>query len=155
MSDPLLIERGPLLNFSGGGFWAPHLYKLELVYYRQVEYWFQAGKVMFIERDSNELKSELFESIAYASNCYAAKNAGRVLRPFDSFGWDEYAPRHMLEGLVYKFTQNPVALRHLLETGDRSLVEHRPDPIWGDNLDGTGRNLMGLALEHVREKLCR
>jgi ribA/ribD-fused uncharacterized protein len=150
VSGPLLIERGILLNFSSHGFWAPHSFRLELVWHPTNEHYFQAGKSLFIEHD----QEYAYDFINGRDTPDIAKRAGRHLPGVDISKWDDYAPRRMLDGLTYKFTQNPNALQALRETGDRRIVEHRPDPVWGDNIDGSGKNLMGLALEHVREKLC-
>ena len=155
MSEPLLISRGPLLNFSGGGFWAPHPHRLELVYYRAVEYRFQAMKSLYMARWSEGERTspdQVHDEIVSAADCFAAKRMGSSI-PLDVMRWDQHSPRYMLEAMLLKFTQNPDTLQFLLDTGDRSIVEHRPDPVWGDNMDGSGRNLVGLALEHVRDKL--
>jgi ribA/ribD-fused uncharacterized protein len=152
VSEPLLIERGILLNFSRHGFWAPHPFRLELVFYKTVEHHFQAGKSLCYRGEGRaDLLHDLIVELEFP---WEAKRAGRNMT-IDIKRWsDVVAPRRMLEGLLYKFSQNEDALSALSGTKDSPLVEHRPDPIWGDNMDGTGSNLMGLALEHVRSRLC-
>lgn len=154
MSEPLLIERGPLLNFSGGGFWAIHPHRLELFWYATVEHRFQAMKTLFLAEQPRQSPSWEHDQIAMAINARTAKERGRFI-VINVEPWDHFAPRAMLEALVLKFLQNTDTFLMLRETGDRPLVEHRADPTWGDNLDGTGKNLMGLALMYVRERLCR
>lgn len=160
MSKPLLIERGPLLNFSGGGFWAPHPHRLELVWHPSAEYRFQAMKSCYLIiggslADPLHDPETAYDHVMRARDSAEAKRAGRQLPRVDICAWTHCSPRHMLEALLFKFTQNSGTRRELGATGDRPLVEHRRDPIWGDNLDGTGKNLMGLALMHIREVLCR
>jgi N-glycosidase YbiA len=152
VTEPLLIERGILLNFSRHGFWAVHPFRLELVWYPTNEHYFQAGKSLCVTTgDENRVIAH--DLVVTASGPGEAKGVGRELS-IDLCLWDNrFAPRRMLEGLMFKFTQNPDALQALLSTGDRPLVEHRRDPTWGDNMDGTGRNLMGLGLMYVRKQL--
>ncbi|KAJ4461161.1 putative GTP cyclohydrolase II [Paratrimastix pyriformis] len=60
----------------------------------------------------------------------------------------------MWDALYFKFTQNPHALRCLLETGNRRLVEHTvKDNFWGDGGDGSGQNKLGQMLMDLRTHL--
>ena len=68
--------------------------------------------------------------------------------------WDEQmAWTAMFQVNTAKYAQHEYCREWLLGTGDALLVEHRPDPIWGDNMDGTGRNQLGKILMIVREML--
>lgn len=70
--------------------------------------------------------------------------------------WNRLKLDVMLLGNYFKFKQNTVARRTLLETEDRMLVSHTPtDDFWSDNGDGTGKNLLGICLMSVRSRLQR
>ncbi|RUS24218.1 hypothetical protein BC938DRAFT_473924 [Jimgerdemannia flammicorona] len=57
-------------------------------------------------------------------------------------------------GLWHKFDKNPQLRNKLLSTGKARLFEHtRNDLYWGDGLDGSGKNRLGLLLERVRLEL--
>lgn len=148
--NELLIRGGILLNFSPHGFWGMHPFRLELVWYPTNEHFFQSGKSLCSNRGAT-----VHEMVMEYADPGGAKSAGR--NPgigLDVERWNNViAPRRMLEGLVLKFTQNDEAREALFATGLRPLIEHRPDPIWGDNMDGSGKNLMGIGLMYVRDKL--
>lgn len=59
----------------------------------------------------------------------------------------------MYEANFAKYTQDQTCRHWLLQTGDARLVERRRDKIWGDGLDGTGRNQLGLILELIRAQI--
>lgn len=68
--------------------------------------------------------------------------------------WDAVKADVMLLGNYYKFRQNENALRTLLGTGNKILIDHTPaDSFWGDGGDGTGKNLLGVVLMAVRKRL--
>ena len=69
----------------------------------------------------------------------------------------------MTEGTRLKFSSSPSLKKVLLDTGARPLIEaNHADQIWGIGFDGAsapanmehwGQNLMGKALQKVREEL--
>jgi ribA/ribD-fused uncharacterized protein len=62
----------------------------------------------------------------------------------------------MLRALREKFTQHKYIYHLLLATNSRALVEHTDnDDYWGDNLDGSGQNRLGLLLIQIRDELRR
>ena len=62
----------------------------------------------------------------------------------------------MKKSLFYKFTQNDDLKKLLLSTGNSTLIEHtKNDSYWGDNLDGTGKNMLGTLLMETRELLSK
>lgn len=152
--DRLLIERGILLNFWRCPFYLPSaIDRNELVRYPGVEWRFQACKVLAINRDmSVDDLRELHNDVRRAKSANVAKNLGRMM-PIGKSYWDAMSYARMLEAVLAKFTQNPEARVELLDTDERPLVEHRPDPIWGDAMDGSGKNYMGEILMKVREVL--
>ena len=60
----------------------------------------------------------------------------------------------MRKALLAKFSQNPGALRVLLATGKRPLIEASPyDPYWGWGPRKDGKNVLGQMLVEVRTLL--
>jgi ribA/ribD-fused uncharacterized protein len=117
------------------------------------EHYFQAMKVAVIGGCTLAWKKEMFVEIAAAANAGLAKRLGRQLPMSDDDRavWDGgEALSTMLVANIAKFTQHDHCRAWLVGTGQRPLVEHRPDPLWGDNMDGSGRNLLGAVLELVR-----
>lgn len=110
---------------------------------------FQAMKAYYATQESNKL----FWEIVLARNNSEAKRMGRLVRFTEDelAAWNgTWALETMLRSNIAKFTQVEECREWLLNTGDAHLVEHRPDPIWGDNIDGSGKNLLGKTLEVVR-----
>ncbi|ESL06429.1 hypothetical protein TRSC58_05898 [Trypanosoma rangeli SC58] len=70
--------------------------------------------------------------------------------------WNRVKVDVMLLGNYMKFKQNETIRSLLLETGDKLIVDHTPsDDFWGDRGDGTGKNLLGVILMAVRDRLRR
>ena len=68
--------------------------------------------------------------------------------------WDSVKDDVMLKALRLKFMQHDKLRRKLLETGDKTLIEHTSnDSYWGDGGDGSGRNMLGKLLMQVRRDL--
>ena len=67
--------------------------------------------------------------------------------------WESVKEYFMMQGLIFKFSQN-LNLRHLLlSTGDAYIVENsKKDYYWGIG-DGTGKNRLGVLLMKVRDLL--
>jgi len=60
----------------------------------------------------------------------------------------------MCEAIYLKFSQNETIKAELLSTGDATLHEDCPDPIWGGGPNyPEGSDLLGKALMKVRTKL--
>ncbi|KAH9580958.1 NADAR protein [Trypanosoma melophagium] len=75
---------------------------------------------------------------------------------FQREDWNRVKVDVMLLGNYMKFKQNDAARNLLLETGDRLIVDHTAtDDFWGDRGDGTGKNILGIILMAVRERLQR
>lgn len=93
------------------------------------------------------------------------KALGRQVRNFDETLWEAERLGVMEAGCYLKFMQNAALQAELLATGKRTLVEASPvDAIWGigmaeDNplveipAKWRGRNLLGMALTNVRERI--
>ena len=60
----------------------------------------------------------------------------------------------MLKCLFAKFTQHEDLKKILLDTGDKTLIEHtKNDVYWADGGDGSGKNMLGKLLMKVRDEL--
>jgi len=119
--------------------------------YATNEHYFQSMKA---------IKPELREWIRTAPTPYAAMIMGRNLRPhkgeFD-LEWESPTPAFphkkigvMLDGLRFKFNQNPDIRTKLIATGDAILHEDSPsDMVWGRK----GEDWLGKLLMIVRKDL--
>jgi ribA/ribD-fused uncharacterized protein len=68
--------------------------------------------------------------------------------------WESVKVAIMREAVLSKFTQHDDLRELLLGTGDAKLVEHTEnDDYWGDGGDGSGKNMLGIILMEVRERL--
>jgi N-glycosidase YbiA len=149
----LLTGNHPLLNFYWESFCAPHPLTGKPVEWPTVEHYFQACKVLALKKHDWHMRCGLVVAILESPTPRDAKAQGRGLSPLDVSLWDRIAFMCMLQGQLAKFNWNEDLANKLLATGSATLVEHRPDPIWGDNIDGTGKNLCGKSLMQVRRIL--
>lgn len=151
--SPILIGRGPMLNFWRAPIELTHPHIDATFFYFGNEWRFQAMKTTCMRDDLDvEYLCSVHEGIARAPQAGTAKEAGRNL-VIDSLAWDKRSYDVMLEANRAKFAQHEDLAADLLETGHHELVEHRPDPIWGDNMDGSGQNLQGKQLMRVRAEM--
>ncbi len=153
---PVLFDRGVLSNFYQAPIMLPCPYTGTIREFPSTEHYFQAAKVAPFYKAQGKLQRYL--AVAHAASAGLAKKlAGRAACPLPAdlrAHWDHGGSfAAMLTACRAKFRQHPELRTLLLATGSRLLIEHRPDPTWGDNLDGTGRNLLGLVLMVVREEL--
>ena len=93
------------------------------------------------------------------------KRIGRQIRHFDHESWQQKCENIVLQCNLAKFSQNDEMRLVLLHTGRRRLADASPhDTLWGIGLSACdyrasspstwrGSNLLGQALEHVRETL--
>lgn len=94
-----------------------------------------------------------------------AKLVGRGVVGFNVEEWSKVCFDYMLEVNQAKYTQNPELARHLLNTGNKTLVEtNGKDVIWGIGLFAQddrvlnektwkGKNFLGQVLMQVRQEL--
>lgn len=152
MSKPneIHLTGGPLLNFYGRVFAAPHPVIGTLTQYKTVEHYFQAHKGLYL-KDYTRAHAVFYsvQEIIDATRPHDAKRMGRALNIWLPL-WNRSAFGHMLQGQLWKFSQHADLAKELLDTGSKKLIEHRPDPVWGDNMDGTGKNLCGRSLMMIR-----
>ncbi len=68
--------------------------------------------------------------------------------------WESVKDNIMREVVYAKFTQHDHLKKTLLETGDAKLIEHTAnDSYWADGGNGKGKNMLGIILMEVREKI--
>jgi ribA/ribD-fused uncharacterized protein len=95
-----------------------------------------------------------------------AKTLGRLVKNYDDKKWNEIRYQIMVNANYYKYSQSEELKELLLnpEFDDKHFVEASPlDGIWGikcgetealdDKSNWNGLNLLGKALDEVREKL--
>lgn len=114
-------------------------------------------------------KAILFNDEAIAAQILEAtdpklvRELGRKVSNFNQKAWEDARFGIVVKGNLAKFTASPTLKAKLLATGDKRLVEASPrDKIWGigygaenalKNHRSWGTNLLGKALEKVREQL--
>ena len=93
------------------------------------------------------------------------KRLGHPMRHFDHESWQQECENIVLQGNLAKFSQNDEMRLALMHTDQRRLAEASPhDKLWVLGLSACdyrapspstwpGSNLVGQALEHVRETL--
>lgn len=80
----------------------------------------------------------------------AGRDRSRPLRK----DWEFVKDDIMREVVYAKFTQNEECKKELLSTGDAKLIEHTTnDNYWADGGDGSGKNMLGIILMEVRERI--
>ena len=95
------------------------------------------------------------------------KFLGRNTKGFSQTTWDAKASTVMLAGLRYKFHQNPILQKKLLDTQEKHLAEaSKNDKVWGigmsmfdpnafDREKWQGKNQLGNLLMKVRDEIGR
>jgi ribA/ribD-fused uncharacterized protein len=94
------------------------------------------------------------EKIRTAKSPMMAAKIGRDSKSKIRDGWDSLRVSIMRKAVLEKFSQNTLIGERLIATGDATLIEHTSrDPFWADGGDGSGRNMLGIILMEVREKI--
>lgn len=109
------------------------------------EHYFQAQK--FVGTPDEEELRNIKKASEVAS---AGRDRSRPLRK----DWESVKDNIMREAVYAKFTQNEECKQILLSTGDAKLIEHTVnDSYWADGGDGSGKNMLGIILMEVRERI--
>jgi ribA/ribD-fused uncharacterized protein len=132
-------EYGCFSNF------APYPIQLDGKRWPTSEHYFQAQK--FADEGHQE-------AIRKTSSPMIAARMGRDRKKPLRRDWESVKVEVMRQAVRAKFTQHEDIRQVLLSTGDATLVEHTEnDDFWGDDGDGSGRNMLGRILMEVREEL--
>ena len=92
---------------------------------------------------------EYVEGLTQVNSPGVAKSMGRKVNLRKD--WEQVKYDCMIETLRDKVKSNPPIKADIEETGIKPIYEHtKNDKIWGDNLDRTGRNLLGKAWNQIR-----
>lgn len=146
----LLSGNDDLLNFARTPFKALDPFTWSPTIYDTMEHFFQAHKSLYVPRPDGAIHDWIIQP----ADPREVKSRGRDPRlQLNRRRWDREAFIWMLRGHMHKFQQHKKLRAKLRRTGDALLVEHRPDPIWGDNMDGSGQNLCGKSLMIVRDTI--
>jgi len=139
--------------------WYDSSFIVEGVTYKTSEHWMMAQKALLFN------DAEVAEKIISCSKPGEAKDLGRTIKNFDEMLWQAKRYRIVVNGNIYKFSQNQALREFLLSTKSRILVEASPvDTIWGvgltkdsdaikDIYKWRGPNLLGFALMEARDHL--
>lgn len=115
------------------------------VMFRTSEHYFQAMKFT---------DPEHFWAVVNAPTPSQAAAEGRSRRRPLRGDWESVKDDVMRVALRLKFEQHRALREKLLATGAGVLVEHSPvDYYWGDGARRTGRNMLGVLLMELRDKL--
>jgi ribA/ribD-fused uncharacterized protein len=133
------VPYGCFANFSAHGF------DLDGHGWPTAEHYYQAQK--FVGTPHADL-------IRNAPSPRRAADMGREPSAPRRSDWPQIKDDVMLRAVRAKFTANADILAVLLGSGDEDIVEDSPsDYYWGRGADGTGRNMLGRILMHVRAEL--
>lgn len=139
--------------------WWPCEFMYDGLTFKSTEHWMMYKKSMLF----NDLATA--EKILKSESPGEAKKLGREVLNFENDVWNQHRMDIVVEGNVFKFSQNKDLETFLLNTKDRILVEASPvDEIWGIGLskdsekihnpnNWRGLNLLGFALMEVRDRL--
>tara|TARA_R110002124_G_scaffold111976_2_gene265945 strand:+ start:5704 stop:6162 length:459 start_codon:yes stop_codon:yes gene_type:complete len=113
--------------------------------WRTVEHYFQAQKFAGTEHEE-----ELRETPSPMVVSRKGRSRKRPLRN----DWEKVKDQIMREAVYAKFEQHAELEEMLLNTGDNEIVEQTTrDYYWGCGSEGTGKNMLGIILMEVRERL--
>lgn len=132
-------EHGYMSNFAN------YSVKMGRKVYKTSEHYYQSQKYKGTKWETK---------VRNAKSPMEAANIGRDKDGPIRKDWETVKDNVMREVVEAKFRQHPELAKQLLETGDAKLVEHTEnDFYWADGGNGTGKNMLGIILMEVREKL--
>ena len=137
--------------------WYPCSFKADGITYNCAEQYMMSEKAKLFKDE------ETRQQILLEKDQKKIKDLGRKIKNFTHDLWVQNNSKIVIQGNVYKFSQNEDLKKYLLETRDKILVEASPeDKIWGIGLDvknpdvndpnkWNGTNLLGFSLMKVRD----
>jgi len=122
-----------------------HGFELDGKWWPSSEHYFQAQKFYGTEAE---------ETIRTIDSAFGAAQLGRSLQLPLRRDWENVKDDVMRKAVYAKFSQNAELKRILLDTGDELLIENTTnDYYWGCGTNGNGKNMLGLILMEVRDRL--
>ncbi len=123
------------------------------------EQYFMKKKQELFDKDNIVLANKILES----NSPTEIKKFGRQVKNYNELVWDKERYEIMKTGLRLKFNQNQTIKQKLINTYPKNLYEASAyDAIWGTGYDAEntlkfqnklGKNLLGKALEEIRQEL--
>lgn len=145
--------------------WYPCIFNAE---YEGKEYTFYNSEqyFMFVKAKTFGDEENALKILLEGKNPKKAKTYGRMVKNYDDEKWNEIRYKVMVDANMAKYSQND-ELKNLLlsdEFNGKGFVEASPiDGVWGikcseedaldDESNWNGQNLLGKALDEVRDKL--
>jgi|ERR1019366_2446041 ribA/ribD-fused uncharacterized protein len=134
-------DYGCFSNFSR------HPFKLKGFSWKTSEHYFQAQKFA-----GTALEGAVGECNKPSEAAIMGRDRKNPLRN----DWESIKDDIMREAVYAKFTQDEQIQKVLLSTGDEKLVEHSSnDSYWADGGDGSGKNMLGIILMEVRDRIMK
>ena len=145
-------ELNPLSNFH------QCVFKVDDNWIHSTEQYIQLKKAEFFNDRQSALK------ILTAETAIECKQLAREIKNYDVAKWNDVAEDECFEGVLEKFTQNPILNNVLQNTNNKTIIESFYHRKWGtgvplhspDALNSEcwiGDNLLGRILSNVRETL--
>jgi ribA/ribD-fused uncharacterized protein len=132
-------EYGCFSNFS------PHGFKLDGVFWKTCEHYFQAQKFV-----GTEYEMQIRLSLSPMEAAKMGRDRSKPLRQ----DWEEIKDDVMRKAVMKKFTRHKEIQKVLLSTENKEIIEKTSnDYYWGCGKDGSGKNMLGKILMEVRELL--
>lgn len=126
---------------------APYSVKYNGINYQTSEHAFQAQKFL------NKFEHDL---VWLTQSPSRAAEIGRDRKLHLREDWESVKNKIMYKVVQAKFEQHPSIKVQLLLTDDALLVEDSPtDYYWGCGKDGTGKNMLGQMLMHIRDRMIK
>lgn len=124
---------------------APYPIKLDGKMWPTSEHYFQAQKF-----NDERYKEKIRKTKPPMQAAILGRDRKKKLRN----DWNSVKINVMRKVLEAKFTQYDELMELLQNTGDSKLIEHTyNDSYWGDGGDGSGKNMLGILLMELRDKL--
>jgi N-glycosidase YbiA len=132
-------QYGCFSNFS------PHGFELDNLYWYTSEHYFQAQKF---------IGTFHLEQIRLVKTPKEAAKMGRERNLPLRQDWEKVKDDIMRKAVMRKFQTHQDIREILLATDHEEIVESSPiDYYWGCGADGTGKNMLGIILMEVRDRL--